>query len=252
MVKFAFRKLLAGGCVLAACVSPAVSQQFQPEMTKLNLIWQRLMSAVAIKTSQTANSGNQVGSTALKAAEANATAISQFEVRYAVSEAANKYGLGRDQNNTACAPVELRLMAQEAEQRNKDVKSVIADADQAFLANNGDAVDVQATLTRRRAEFYCSGEEFDGGLCAAFAGVGYNTGAKAGDTNASVWMNGGAAGAEEVATGLDFLDRVAPLPTVVAKTGAESAISRIIALRQASERSMAREIISDTIMEGLQ
>lgn len=233
--------------------TPVQSQNtFAAALAQLEAVWRTVISGVRVNTAQTAGSGNQVASTALKAAEANAMAVAQFDGRYGVSEAANKYVVGRDQTSAACGPVELRRMANAASERNRQISSVIAAADQEFLAGNGDAAKVQSTLNRRRAEFYCSQEEFDAGLCSALAGIGYNTGPKAGDTNASVFMNGGASGAEEVATGLDYIDRVAPLPTVVRKTGAASAISRIIALKQGAERSMAREIIGGSIMEGLE
>ena len=245
------RAVLALGLVLMA--SPVAAQdRFQSALGKLEAVWRQVISGVAVKTSQTAASGNQVASTALKAAEANASAVAQFDGRYGVGEAANKYVVGRDQTSAACAPVELRRMANVASERNRQLGSVVAAADQEFLENSGDAASVQSTLNRRRAEFYCSQEEFDAGLCSALAGVGYNTGPKAGDTNASIFMNGGASGADEVATSLDYIDRVAPLPTVVRKTGAESAISRIIALKQSAERSMAREIIGGAVMEGLE
>lgn len=238
---------------LALTATPAAAQErFQTALGQLELVWRQLLSSMAVNTSQTATSGNQVATAALKSAEANASAVARFDSRFGVSQAANKYVVGRDQTSAACGPVELRRMAQETLTRNRQIGSVVAEADQAFMANGGDAAAVQSLLNRRRAEFYCSQEEFDAGLCSALAGVGYNTGAKAGDTNASIFMNGGATGAEEAATGLDYIDRVAPLPTVVRKTGAASAISRIIALKQAAERSMAREIISGSIMEGLE
>lgn len=252
MVKSASNKLgLAFGLVLAA--SPAIAQdRYQASLGQLDLVWRQLLSSVAVKTSQTSASGNQVAGTALKSAEANATAVAQFETRHGISEAAKTFLTGRDQTRAACGPVEVRQMASAALARNREVGSVIADADQAFLSSGRDAAMVQSALNRRRAEFYCSGEEFDAGLCSALAGIGYNTGPKAGDTNAAVFMDGGASGAEEVATGLDFIDRVAPLPTVDQGSNAGSAIARLIALKQGAERSMAREIISGSIMEGLE
>lgn len=252
MGKFVCNKAALAFCLVLTASPAAAQDSFASALQDLEAVWGHVISGVRGKTAQTAASGNQVASVALKAAEANASAVAQFDGRYGISEAANKYGVGRDQTSAACAPVEMRRMAHEASRRNRQIGSVIAGADQAFLANNGDAASVQSTLNRRRSEFYCSQEEFDAGLCNALAGVGYNTGARAGDTNASVFMDGGASGAEEVATSLDYIDRVAPLPTVVRKTGAESAISRIIALKQGAERSMAREIISGSVMEGLE
>lgn len=238
--------------VLAFAASAANAQNYQSSLNQLTLAWNEMIAGVGVSTSQTSASGNQVATTALKAAEANATAIARFDVRQNISGAVNKFSMGRDQTNAACGPVEMRQMAHAASERNSQIGSLIAEADQDFMRNGGDAAQVQATLNRRRAEFYCSQEEFDAGLCTSLAGVGYNTGPNAGDTNAAVFMNGGASGAEEVATGLDFIDRIAPLPTVVPKTGASSAISRIIALRNGAEKSMAREVIGGSIMEGLE
>jgi len=237
---------------LTLATTPASAQQFGQAMGELQVAFQQLVSGLRITTAQTAASGNQVATAALKSAEANATAIAQFDVRSGLNNAVSAYAVGRDQTSAACGPVQMRQLAQATAQRNAQLGSVLTEADQAFMDNHGDAGMVQATLNRRRAEFYCSQEEFDAGLCASLAGVGYNTGPTAGDTNASIWMNGGASGAEEVATGIDYIDRVAPLPTVVPKTGAASAISRLIAQRQAAERSMAREIIGGAIMEGLE
>lgn len=232
--------------------TPAASQDFNSALGELEGAWVKLIGGIRIQTAQTAASGNQVAAAALKSAEANATALARVDVRHGVNEAVGKYLVGRDQTRAACAPVELRKMAHAASDRNSQISSLIAEADQDFMANGGDAAQVQATLNRRRSEFYCSQEEFDAGLCSSLAGVGYNTGPNAGDTNAAVFMNGGATGAEEVATGLDYIDRVAPLPTVVPKTGAASAISRIIALRNGAEKSMAREIIGGSMIEGLE
>lgn len=251
MGKFVSSKTaLLAALVLSAV--PARAQNFDSAMWDLEGVWATLISGVRVQTAQTAASGNQVATAALRSAEANATALSRVDQRHGVNDAVTKYLIGRDQTKAACGPVELRRMAHEASERNRGIGSLIAEADQDFMANGGDAAQVQSTLTRRRAEFYCSKEEFDAGLCSSLAGVGYNTGPNAGDTNAAVFMNGGAAGAEEVATGLDYIDRVAPLPTVVPKTGAASAISRIIALRNGAERSMAREIISGSVVGGLE
>ncbi|WP_299592524.1 hypothetical protein [uncultured Tateyamaria sp.] len=230
----------------------AGQQQFGQALGQLEISFQQMMSGLRVKTAQTSASGNQVVTAALKTAEAHASAITQFDVRAGLNEAVSAYAVGRDQTNAACGPVEMRQMAHSAAQRNVSLRQMLGQADTAFMDDHGDAASVQATLNRRRSEYYCSEEEFAAGLCSPFAGVGYNTGPGAGDTNASVWMNGSAAGAEEIAVGIDYLDRVAPLPTVVPNTGAASAISRLIAHGQAAERSMARETISGSIFEGLE
>lgn len=237
--------------LVALDATPASALTFESGLAQLNLMWQGLMSSLRIKTAQTATSGTQVGAVALKAAEANASAVVQIQSRLAVLDATARYGAGRDQTNAACAPVLMRQAAQSTSARNSGLKSLVSEADQSFIDGSGSSQSVQSELSRRRSEYYCSTEEFDAGLCAPFAGVGYNTGAAAGDTNASVFMTGSAAGAEELAVGLDFADRIAPLPTVPPKNNAAAAIERIINLREAAAKSMVREVISGSIMEGL-
>jgi hypothetical protein len=241
-------------CTLSlACSGQAANAAaFESALTQLNAAWQSLMSAISVKTGQVAASSNQVAATAVKSAEANANAIAQVSARLAVADAATAYGLGRDQSNAACAPVLARQMANAAAERNSQIESLVTESDADFLSSNSDAAQVQSELARRRASYYCSEEEYAAGLCSSFAGVGDTTGAASGDTNASVFMDGGANGAEEVAVGLDYLDRVAPLPTVPPKSGAASAIARIISLREAATKSMAREVLSGSIVEGLE
>lgn len=242
----------ASAVIVCLWASASAAQTFGSAMADLEQSFATLISAVSVNTAQVSATGGQIAMTAMKASEANATALAQFEVRRGLSDAVRTYSVGRDQTNAACGPVQMRQLAIASAARNEALGAQLSTADSAFLENNGDAAMVQSTLNRRRAEFYCSQEEFDAGLCTSLAGVGYNTGPGGGDTNASLFMSGGATGAEEVATGFDYIDRVAPLPTVVSRSGAASAIARMIAQQQAAEASMAREIISGSIMEGLQ
>lgn len=225
---------------------------YNAEATRLELTFERLMSSLGIKTRQIGTTGNQIGVTAMKSNEAQASAIATVGVRLRTVNGTNDYALGRDQNNTACSVTTMRSMARGADAKVDALMSAANQIEEDWVSSNRSAEEAMIELTNQRQNYYCPEEEFAAGLCGQLAGVNYNTGVGAGDTNASVFMDGNARGAEEIAVSMDFIDRVAPLPTIPERKDLETAVSRVIAVRESASISMARMLLAGSVFEGVE
>lgn len=257
MVKLSFRidlTPLVAAVVVSVVTTSTVSAQtaYNAEATRLELTFENLMSALSIKARQISTTGRQVGVTALKTSEAQASAIATVGTRLRTVNGATDYGLGRDQNNTACSVTTMRSLARESSGKIDALMQAANAVEQDWVSSNRSAEQTLVELSNQRQNYYCPEEEFAAGLCGQLAGVNYNTGVTAGDTNASVFMDGNARGAEEIAVGMDFIDRVAPLPSIPERRDLESAVSRVIAVRQSASVSMARTLLAGSVFEGVE
>lgn len=236
------------------CVAAPTSAQnlYAQEATRLELTFSRLMSSLRIKAQQVGSSGRQVAVTSMKSSEAHASAITTVAQRLSVLNGATDYGLGRDQSDVACSVTNMRAMAAQTGDRVNALLDAANVAEQEWVAQNRSATETQVELTNQRQNYYCPEEEFAAGLCGQLAGQSYNTGVGAGDTNASVFMDGNAGGAEEIAVGMDFVDRIAPLPTIVENQNLETAVQRVVAIRKSASISMARTLLAGSVFEGIE
>lgn len=257
MVKLSFRtdfKPLAVALLLSTTAASMASSQtaYNREATRLELTFQNLMSALSIKARQISTTGRQVGVTALKTSEAQASAIATVDARLRTVNGATDYGLGRDQNDTACSVTAMRSLARESSSKVDALMDAANSVEQDWISSNRSAEQALIELSNQRQNYYCPEEEFAAGLCGQLAGVNYNTGVGAGDTNAAVFMDGNASGAEEISISMDFIDRVAPLPTIPERRDLESAVKRVIAVRESASISMARTLLAGSVFEGVE
>ena len=253
-LRFRERRATALACALTIFLAGPVSAQeaYNTQAARWQLTFEKLMSSLSIKARQIGSSGNQVAVTAIKTSEAQAAAIASVATRLRTVNGATDYLIGRDQNNTACSVTAVRALAYGAGDKIDTLMGAANQAEEDWVTNNRSAEQALMELNNQRQNYYCPEEEFAAGLCGQLAGLTYNTGVGAGDTTASVFMDGNARGAEELSIGMDFIDRLAPLPTIPEKRNLETAMSRVAAVKQSASVSMARMLLAGSVFEGVE
>lgn len=244
---------LVTATMIALSSHPGYAQDgYNNAAQELESTFAQLLSSLGIKARQISTDSNQLGTVALKTSEAFASAVTSTMSRLSSLDSVNDSVLGRDQSAAACNVTDMRELAYQARERERGLSEIIGEVQSDWIEENRDAAATGRELNIARQQYYCSDEEFEAGLCAQLVGKAYNTGASAGNSNAGVFMDGGALGPEEAATGYDFIDHVAPLPTMDEAVDIESSVRRRLALRKTAEISMARTLLSGSVMGGLQ
>lgn len=248
MRKLISSALFSAGMVLAA---PALAAGDQSGIITWQTFFQQLLSSVKIDTAQTNTSSQQVANTSQKSGEAKISSVLQSRVNMKMAEAKSRYNYETGQGYNACMiSVGMSDIAKAREERVQYGKSV-GSRDSAWLAEgNGNTEDTLSSMIALRKEVYCSDQEKeDLGLYCQTSLNGYD----AGNTDASVWLAHRGYGAEEAMTGMDYVDTVAPLPTVPEKgtTRSDLALQRAEAIRSGVMRNAARTTLQNIILDGM-
>ncbi len=214
---------------------------------------ERLVSGVKVATRQDSATNEQAGTTTSKASEANASAINASDVALRTARAKQNYSYDSGTGYSACG-VSLSIAdARNADRSSTAVRQAFTQADRTWLQQGGNGADrIGASLDLRRT-FYCTtAEQQRTAWCATGAGGQAAYGYGAGDSDASVWLLNRSYGSEEAMTAADYLDVMAPLPTVRATTPtAEDDARRIEALRQAAMMTACRAAMMGVVKGGL-
>ena len=152
---------------------------------------------------------------------------------------------------TGYAACDVALMtSEESDSYASEVKvrQAFRAADQRWLNGGGDAGERMGISLDQRRTFYCSPSEQETGWCRGAKPGGYG----AGDSDASPWLLNRDYGAEEVMTAADYIDVVAPLPTVKPNPStAEQDAAFVIARRQGAIMSGARAGLVGVLVGGM-
>ena len=197
--------LLAG---MLVCPSlPAIAQT-----SPITAVWYaslvRLLSGLRIDASQTTTSADQTSTAVKSSASAAASTVSATRQGLLVAKARHDYSYETGTGYAACT-VSLGLTDErDAGASTAMVMAAFGAADRSWLQSGGDgAARLRASLDLRKT-LYCSEAERTAGVCSGTGGYG------AGDSDASPWLYSRNYGAEEITTAGDFLDVIAPLPTI--------------------------------------
>lgn len=197
--------LLAG---MLVCPSLPATAQTSP----ITAVWYaslvRLLSGLRIDASQTTTKADQTSMAVKSSASAAASTVAATRQGLLVAKARHDYSYETGTGYAACT-VSLGLTDErDAGASATTVMAAFGAADRSWLQTGGDgAARLRTSLDLRKA-LYCSEAERTAGVCTGTGGYG------AGDSDASPWLYSRNYGAEEITTAGDFLDVVAPLPTI--------------------------------------
>ena len=242
--------LLLSGVLLAGVIpGSAAAQGFGADWA---LSMERLMSALKVSTRQSSVTAEQGASVTSRMSEANASAINASDTAMRTAQAHHNYGFETGTGYSACA-VSLSIGDERAANRSAiAVGRAYREADRTWFREGGDGADRLGTSLELRRSFYCTTAEQRRTSWCTNGGSGQPYGYGAGDSDASVFLLNRSYGAEEAMTAADFIDVVAPLPTVPRQaSSADEDVRRLEALRQGAMMSAARAALMGVVKGGL-
>lgn len=242
------RTIAAAALVVGAAVWAGPARA-QADLAVLAASAEQFLSALKVSTAQLSGSGEVKRTAEVQARTGLAATLGAQTQANAVAAARSTYGADTGQGFGVCStPVALASL-KIAENSASKVGAAFGNADHQWLSGGGDAAERAAGLQKLRQTIYCTAEER--------ASTGWCTGpAKgtipAGDTNAAVFMLKQDLGPEEAATAADYIDVLAPLPSVArSPSTADEQIARSYARRQGAFTTGARDTMFSVVYRGL-
>lgn len=239
--------LVAGAALSIALVAPAPARA-QGLFPQWELSLQRLLSGMKVSGAQSSTTALQTTNAHKASAEAAASTLVSQDNALRLAQAQHEYGFDTGTGYAACT-VALGLSQESDSYASAEkVRQAFRSADQRWLTGGGDAAArMGATLDQRRT-FYCSPSEQATGWCSGSRPGGYG----AGDSDTAPWLFNRNYGAEEVMTAADYLDVVAPLPSVKPNpTTAEQDAALVQARRDGAIMSGARAGLVGVLVGGM-
>lgn len=232
------RAVWRGALVAVLCCGMASPAAAQVGLATWQASAEQLLSALKVGTKQIGTSKSTTGVTEVKAQEALASSLTSQKLNDAEQKARSKLGQDTGQGWGVCASKYPMQSYATAETSSAKVAKALGEADETWLKSGGDAALRAADLQDARRTFYCTAEERQNLSWCKGTGAG---GIPAGDTNAAAFMLRRDAGPEEALTAADYIDTLAPLPTVPAQArNAEEAVHQLEARRKGALLSAAR------------
>jgi hypothetical protein len=237
--------LPAGTAIALALASPAQAQGFFPQW---EISLQRMISALKVSGAQSSATSLQTTNGHKAAAEAAASTLVSQDNALRLARAQHQYGYDTGTGYAACDVSLAIRQERDSESSATKVRQAFRQADQRWLTSGGDAAERMGVTLDQRRTFYCSPAEQETGWCTGAKPGGFG----AGDSDAAPWLLNRDYGAEEVMTAADYLDVVAPLPTVKPNPAtAEQDADLVMARRQGAIMSGARASLVGVILGGM-
>jgi hypothetical protein len=238
--------LLPASAVLAAALaSPVQAQGILPQW---EISLQRLLSGMKVSGVQSSATALQTTNGHKAAAEATASTLVSQDNALRLARAQHQYGYDTGTGYAACTLALGLSQERDSAASATKVRQAFRSADQRWMTNGGDAAERTGATLEQRRTFYCSPSEQDTGWCTGAKPGGFG----AGDSDAAPWLFNRDYGGEEVMTAADYLDVVAPLPTVKPNPAtAEEDAALVRALRHGAIMSSARASLVGVIVGGM-
>ncbi|SFG78106.1 hypothetical protein [Methylobacterium gossipiicola] len=238
--------LLPASAILAVALAcPAEAQSLFPQW---EISLQRVLSGMRVSGAQSSGTALQITNGDKASAEAVASTLVSQDNALRLARAQHQYGYDTGTGYAAC-DISLGLsQASDSEASATKARQAFGAADRRWLTEGGDAgVRMGDSLDQRRS-FYCSPSEQETGWCKGAQPGGYG----AGDSDAAPWLFNRNYSAEEVMTAADYLDVVAPLPTVKPNPRtAEEDAALVQARREGAIMSGARAGLVGVLVGGM-
>ena len=238
-------------CIGLVEAGPAFAAGDQTGIVTWQAFFQQLLSAVRIDTAQSSVTAQQVSSATLKSSEAKTSAILQSRQNMRLADAKSRYAYETGQGYNSCMVSVGKADIARARQEREQFGRKVGARDSKWLSEGGgDATDTLSSLIALRKGVYCSDQEKQ--ALGAYCQPEHN-GYDAGNSDASVWLATRSYGAEEAMTGMDYVDTVAPLPTIPQKGAVrtDQALQRANAIRAGMMRNAARTTLQNIILDGM-
>ncbi len=209
---------------------------------------QRALSGMKVSGVQSSATSLQTTNGYKSSAEATAATITSQDNASRLARAQHEYGYDTGTGYAACTLARGIVDNSHAFSSASKVRQAYRVVDATWLTAGGDAAERSGASLQQRRTFYCSPFEQLTGWCAT-SGLG---GHSAGDSDASPWLLNRSYGGEEVMSAADYLDVVAPLPTVRPNpVTAEDDLTLIRARREGAIMSGARATLIGVITGGM-
>lgn len=219
------------------------------------MIWdnafRQLMSALKIDTNQNQTASEQFATGVRKSNEAVSSTIIQHKKNIETAIAKENFSYETGQGYKACMVQEAQSDVYEASKSRRSYADDSRTFDNNWFDSGGGRYsDNVSSIIALRKEVYCSSDEAKTIGCDL-----KQRGVPAGNSNSSPWLISRDYGAEEAMTGFDFIDTIAPLPTVPSKEQADTdtsvAMDRMNAIKTGIGTEAARTVYQNIILDGL-
>lgn len=244
--------LLSAAAYLAACNTAWATPT--PATPAWLLSFEQLMSSLKVDASQTNTTGEQIATSKTKSMEAAMSTVTRQQQNMDLAKIAERYSYDTGQGYKACDVTASAADVTAAGQTRDEVFKKLSDIDNTkIMDGTSDAAQNIASALQLRSEVYCSEEEASafGSWCSNGAGA---NGYPAGNSDTKYFLSNRSYGAEEVMTGLDYIDVLASYPTIEPTSSAKSAaqaLSRYSAIRSSAVKSGARSALYDILLDGM-
>lgn len=240
--------------LLSLLGSSANAQGFTNSVAAWLTRTQTAVSGLAVQTKQMSVSSQQVSSATQSSFKALANTIVTTNANFDYMRNLQSSTASLTSGGELCRVADVGNATVQAHDVADVVRSGVADYERNWKANGGDQNDIFLTQLEMRQQVYCSEAEFQAGLCSENPGShtsSSSAGFPAGDTNAAPFMLSRSYGSTEASDGLNYIDAVAPLPTVHSVSrGVGDDISNLFAIQELAWSSVVRGAIADVIARG--
>jgi hypothetical protein len=175
--------------------------------------FERFMAGLKTVDRQVSGSNSQTQQVIKKADEAAVNVELAQEQAFRVADIKNQYSYETGQGETSCAVVEARSGLSGVDNSEKRMMSAFRASDQQYLANGGNAAATIKNSLLKRIGHYCTDEEREA-LGPTYCQSTVRSERNAGDSNAAPFLVNRNYGGAEVVTAADYIDVLAPLPTI--------------------------------------
>ncbi|GBQ77276.1 hypothetical protein AA14337_0770 [Acetobacter malorum DSM 14337] len=216
---------------------------------------ERLLAAYKANTAQISSAWQQQAAMATKARQAATSAIVQQHDALDIARAKDNTDYQSGQGYKACLVTQGVSTINSAQAGRNTYMQTISTRDNGWFSSGGEQRHTLSSVVGLRRTVYCSQSEQTafGGWCDAGLGKTRGGGFPAGNSDAGVWLLRRGYGAEESMTGMDYVDTLAPLPSVAAPNSGRADLEqkRQQAIYNGAFVGAARTGLTRTILDGM-
>ncbi|MBZ6078929.1 hypothetical protein [Microvirga puerhi] len=241
--------IIAGWASIAQAQTATSPLTLADGLLDWRVAFEKLVSAVKVETKGSQTASDQQSIAWRKSAEASVSAQVQSDLSAKINEARQRQSYDTGQGYNACRVTGSARALARVDETLETVRQKTGLVDDTWIKSGGDLAGRLADSIDNRLTYYCSREEMAAGICQSERPGGY----AAGDSDASVFLARRSYGSEEVLTGADYIDVVAPMPTV--NVQAQDLAGRAALLndrRRAALVSGARQALFGILLSGME
>ena len=206
--------------------------------------FERFMAGLKTVDRQVSSSASQTQHVIKKSEEAAVNAELAQEQALRMADIKNRYSYETGQGETSCAVVDARSGLSGVDNSEKKMLTAFRSSDQKYLSSGGNAAATIKNSLLKRIGHYCTDQE-RAALGPTYCQSTVRSERNAGDSNAAPFLVNRNYGGAEVVTAADYIDVLAPLPTI--KPNAEVVGDRL-ELMSARMRGAALSASRSTMM----